>query len=82
MWEFGHAVETPREKLKEEIMHAAAAHTAFYSFVFPSPNFPLGFRSTESHTYFPKCHLDFSPVNLIGSSAQLLEEQVQSQSQG
>lgn len=44
MWEFGHAVETPREKLKEEITNtAAAAHTAFYSFVFPSQNFSLGF---------------------------------------
>lgn len=36
MWEFRHAVETPREKLKEEIMTTAPAHTAFYSFVFPS----------------------------------------------
>lgn len=43
MWEFGHAVGTPREKLKEEIMNSAAAHTAFYSVVFPSQNFSLGF---------------------------------------
>lgn len=36
MWEFKHAVETPREKLKEEIMSTVAAHIAFHSPVFLS----------------------------------------------
>lgn len=36
MWDIKQAVETPREKLKKEIVSAVAAHIAFHSSVFLS----------------------------------------------